>query len=244
VRPLNVLIACECTGRVRDAWRDAGHNAWSCDILGPDSEPEGFTRAQWAATWTCQRWPNYHLEGDALTFIDAAPFGAWDLLIAHPPCTYLANSGVQWLWDVPPSTDGNKYPTISNGQPNAERWGKLQLGALFLANVWQSGKRKIPHGAIENPIMHKYAKHALRAYRTVLPKPQIVQPWMFGDPETKATCLWSWGLPPLIATHTKPKVLKARVHKQPPGKARWYYRSITPLGFATATLQWEKACLT
>ena len=79
-----VLVACEFSGAVRDAFRAHGHEAWSCDLLGPDDLPDEFR---------AQRWPNYHLEGDVRDFLG----DDWDLMIAHPPCTYLAVSGARWF---------------------------------------------------------------------------------------------------------------------------------------------------
>lgn len=85
---MNVLIACEFSGTVRDAFRNAGHNAWSCDLLGPDDLPDAFRR---------QQWPGYHLAGDVRRFLERGPSGAWDIMIAHPPCTHLAVSGARWF---------------------------------------------------------------------------------------------------------------------------------------------------
>lgn len=73
---------------MRDAFRDAGHNAWSCDLLGPDDLPDAFRN---------QRWPNYHLEGDVRWFLDGIGGRPWDLFIVHPPCTHLAVSGARWF---------------------------------------------------------------------------------------------------------------------------------------------------
>lgn len=89
---LKVLIACEFSGIVRDAFRKLGHEAWSCDLLGPDELPDEFQK---------QAYPNYHLEGDIRELIDV--FGwQWDLMIAHPPCTHLAVSGARWFKDKLP----------------------------------------------------------------------------------------------------------------------------------------------
>ena len=86
---MNVLVACEFSGIVRDAFRERGHEAWSCDLLGPEDVPEEFSR---------QRWPAYHLEGDVRAFLDRTPWGEpWDLLLAFPPCTHLCSSGARWF---------------------------------------------------------------------------------------------------------------------------------------------------
>ena len=81
---MRVLVACEWSGTVRDAFRRSGHEAWSCDLLGPDELPDEFRS---------QTWPNYHLEGDCLNFLSEE----WDLLIAFPPCTHLAVSGARYF---------------------------------------------------------------------------------------------------------------------------------------------------
>lgn len=83
---MRVLVACEFSGVVRDAFRRRGHEAWSCDLLGPEDLPEEFKR---------QEFPNYHLEGDVLNWLGMG----WDLMIAHPPCTHLAVSGARWFKD-------------------------------------------------------------------------------------------------------------------------------------------------
>lgn len=88
---MNVLIGCEALGRVRDEFRRLGHNAWSCDLLGPDDLPEIFR---------AQEYPSYHLKGDVRWFLERAPGGEpWDLAIFHPPCTHLAVSGARWFKD-------------------------------------------------------------------------------------------------------------------------------------------------
>lgn len=193
---MRVLIACEFSGAVRDAFRELGHEAWSCDLEGV--EPEG-------------KWPNYHLHGDCLWFIEIMP---WDLLIAHPPCTYLCNSGVRWLHN------------------NPERWNKMLDAAHFFNTLLKAPIDKI---AIENPIMHKHAvPYVLYTYD------QIIHPWQFGHGETKATCLWLKNLPKLKPTNI---VLgrKPKVHFESLGPNRAKNRSRTYLGIAQAmAAQWSK----
>jgi hypothetical protein len=145
----------------------------------------------------------------------------WDMMIAHPPCTYLANSGVSWL---------HKDPS---------RWDKLDDGAAFFRLLWEAPIGRI---AIENPIMHKYAKERTGAGR----QSQIVQPWMFGHTESKATCLWLKNLPPLRETNNlKAETMKLpdnerqRLHYLPPSPTRWKERSTTFSGIAQAMAdQW------
>jgi hypothetical protein len=134
---MKVLVACEYSGTVRDAFRRLGYDAWSCDLLPTDADP------------------TYHYQGDVLNIIN----DGWDLMIAHPECTYLTNSGVSWL------------------HKDINRWLKLFEGAEFFKKMLNAN---IPRIAVENPIQHKYAKAIIGAEQT-----QIIQPWMFGHMEQK-----------------------------------------------------------
>lgn len=122
---MNVLIACEWSGTVRDAFRRRGHEAWSCDTLGPDQLPDEFR---------AQEYPNYHLEGDVRWFLDGkrscSPVSRWDLLIAFPPCTYLCSSGLHW---------------------NTRRRGRAAKTEKALTFVRALMRAPIPRKAIENP---------------------------------------------------------------------------------------------
>jgi hypothetical protein len=171
-----VLVACEFSGRVRDAFTRRGFDAWSCDLLPTEL-------------------PGQHIEGDVLKHLD----DGWDLMIAHPPCTYLAVSGARWFKDRP----------------------LAMVAALrFIESL---ATAKIPHIAIENPI---------GVISTQWRKPdQIVQPWWFGDPETKATCLWLKGLPLLHKTKVCQPLFHS-VHREPPGPDRQKNRSRTFQGIA------------
>lgn len=180
---MRVLIACEFSGRVRDAFKEKGHDAWSCDLL--ESEREGK-----------------HIQGDVRGVLKEG----WDMVIAHPPCTYLASSGARWF----------KYRK------------KEQEDALEF--VWSLMSAPVQKIVIENPV---------GVISTKIRKPdQIIQPWMFGHGETKATCLWIKGLPMLKPT----KIVdgrEGRVWRLPPSKDRWKDRSRTyeGIGFAMAE-QW------
>lgn len=188
---MRVLVACEYSAIVRDAFAARGHDAWSCDLLPTEGVPER------------------HYQGDIFEFLETEP--QWDLMIAHPPCMYLANSGVRWLYEQP------------------GRWDKLQNAAMFFKLL---SEVDIPRICLENPIQHKHAD---------LPKPdQIVQPWMFGENETKAVCLWLKNLPPLNPLVTqKPDNLNARVWRMPPGPDRQKERSRFFRGIADAMAdQW------
>ena len=197
---MRVLIACEYSGKVRDAFIRHGHDAISCDILPTESEG-----------------PHYLGEVEDILHTEK-----WDLIIAHPPCTYLANSGVSWL---------HKDPS---------RWAMLDDGASFFKLFLNHPCDKI---CIENPISHKYAVERIGGKYT-----QIVQPWMFGHPESKATCLWLKGLPLLKETNNVkeemmklPKNKRQRLHYTPPSKNRWKIRSETFEGLAEAMAsQWGK----
>jgi hypothetical protein len=202
---MNVLIACEFSGVVRDAFRRRGHEAWSCDLSG--IEPEG-------------EWPNYHLEGDCRWFMDgkSGPCAKWDLLIAHPPCTYLANSGVRWLY-------GGK-----GDAPDPERWASMRESAALFRDMLNAPIERI---AVENPVMHGHARKLIDADPA-----QTIQPWWFGHGETKATCLWLKNLPPLAPTDIV-SGRAARVHRASPGPDRWKERSRTLPGIGAAMAeQW------
>lgn len=190
---MRVLVACEYSGRVREAFRKMGHDAWSCDLLPADDNSP------------------YHYQGDVFDIIN----NGWDMMIAHPPCTYLTNAGVTWLY----RKEG--------------RWEQMRDGAEFFKKLLNAD---IPLIAIENPIMHKYAVEIIGRRQD-----QVIQPWMFGHMERKATCLWLKGLPPLVeANNVKeemsllPKNVQQRLHYLPPSKDRWKLRSETYQGIADA----------
>jgi len=196
---MDVLVACEYSGVVRDAFRARGHNAWSCDL-----EP-AMTNSK------------YHLQQDVIPLLTKG----WDLMIAHPPCTFMTNSGVCWL---------HKDPS---------RWNKLDEAAAFFKQLLDA---PIPRKAIENPIMHKYARERIGN----IPYTQIIQPYMFGHREQKATCLWLVNLPKLNETNNvKEQMMKLpvkerqRIHYLPPSPERWKLRSTTYQGIADAMAhQW------
>jgi len=182
---MKVLIACEYSGKVRDAFIAAGHDAMSCDLLSTDS-------------------PGPHYQGSVFDVLD----NGWDLMVAHPPCTDLAVSGAKHF--ATKRADGRQQTSID-----------------FFMRLANAPIEKI---AIENPVC---------IMSTEWRKPdQIIQPWMFGHGETKATCLWLKNLPKLVPT----KIVdgrEARIHKMPPSPDRWKKRSETYLGIAQAMAdQW------
>jgi len=150
---MKVLIACEYSGTVRDAFAKLGHDAWSCDILPTDA-------------------PGQHYQCDVMEVIA----GGWDLMIAHPPCTYLSNAGARFL-----------YP---KGVLNDERLQKGLVAKELFMSLYDANIAKI---CIENPIASTVFG---------LPKyDQIVQPYEYGHPVQKRTCLWLKGLHKLIPTN-------------------------------------------
>lgn len=207
---MRVLIACEFSGVVRRAFRERGYDAWSCDLLASEDESP------------------YHIQGDAtleLLFADR-----WDLLIAHPPCTYLTNSGSLWLY-------AQDDPT-SEVLKGARRWAAMREGANLFKRFLDAPVR---FKAIENPIMHEHAFALIGSRAT-----QFVQPWHFGYQELKATGFHLENLPKLKPTKViqppaDPKIrrLWARVHQASPGPDRWKVRSRTNPGIAAAMAeQW------
>jgi hypothetical protein len=194
-----VLIACEFSGTVRDAFLARGFDAWSCDIL-PD-----------------ERRSNRHITGDVRDILN----DGWDaLIVAHPPCTRLCNSGVRWLSVPPPGKSLN------------DMWRELDEGAALFSDLWNAPIARI---AVENPVMHRHAKERIRGYA---PFAQSVQPWQFGHPETKRTCLWLKGLNPLVPTDVV-EGRAPRVHYTSPGPDRWRERSRFFPGIAAAMAdQW------
>ncbi len=188
---MRVLVACEFSGTVRKAFEERGHDAWSCDLL-PDEDGS-----------------NRHIVGDARDLLK----DGWDLMVAHPPCTRLCNSGVRWL---------------------AERnlWADLAEAADLFSVFWNAPIKRI---AVENPVMHKHAKALIRNY---VEPAQSVQPWQFGHGETKRTCLWLKNLPALTPTNV---VIgrEPRVHRMSPSPDRWRERSRFFTGIASAMAnQW------
>ena len=156
-----VLVACEFSGIVRDAFREEGYDAVSCDLRETERNPE------------------YHIQRDVLELIEERG-EEFDLMVAHPPCTYLSNSGVRWLYE------------------KEKRWQDMIEGGVFFRKLLNCDK--IPHIAVENPIMHKWGKKVAGIENHPDELKQRVQPWQFGEPEKKAVCLWFKNLPKLEET--------------------------------------------
>ncbi|MHA2023809.1 MAG: hypothetical protein ACTSWQ_09130 [Candidatus Thorarchaeota archaeon] len=210
---MNVLVACEFSGIVRDAFLDLGHHAVSCDLLPTESTK----RPDWI--WGMNA---FHWQTDIREVLSKTAYHYnWDLMIAHPPCQYIANSGVSWLY----KQEG--------------RWGLMKQGAEFFKLLLDA---PIPRIAIENPIMHKYAVEIIGRRQD-----QCIQPWQFGHDESKRTCLWLKNLPALKPTNVvkRPKGEKysnqtpSGQNKLGPSKDRWKIRSRTYEGIAKAMAeQW------
>lgn len=197
---IKILIACEFSGVVRTAFRNKGHEAWSCDLLPSDDNSE------------------FHIQGDVLNILD----NNWDLMIAHPPCTYLSVSGLHW---------------------NKKVEGRKQKTEEALEFVRKLLNANIPKIALENPVS---------CISTRIRKPdQIIQPYEFGHDASKKTCLWLKNLPLLIPTmYVEPKIINGKKiwgnqtpsgqNKIGPSEDRWKLRSITYKGIAEAMAsQWD-----
>ena len=184
------LVACEYSGRVRDAFLARGIDAVSCDLLPTE-----------------QLGP--HIQGDVTEQLRKR----WTGIIAHPPCTRLCNSGVRWLTE-------------------RDLWADMHLGAAFFLECLHSNA---PRVAVENPVMHRYAREVVGRGPDF-----TVQPWQFGDPAKKRTCFWTRGLPALQPTSAMTAAdARADCHLASPGPNRWKERSRTYPGLAAAMAeQW------
>jgi len=148
---MRVLVACEFSQVVCKAFRERGHEAYSCDILPTEGNPE------------------WHIKDDVLKHLD----DGWDLMIAHPDCTYLSRAGLRWLF-----SDNTRMESVKKA-------------AKFFNLLLDTPIDKI---VIENPIQHRFARELIR------PPDQVIEPYMFGHKEHKRTCLWLKDLPFLNPT--------------------------------------------
>jgi hypothetical protein len=215
---MRVLVACEFSGVVREAFRRRGHDAWSCDLIPAEDGSEFHIKG--TALHAIHGTPVKYDSNDQVGMFATTDSHPWDLLIGHPPCTYLTNSGVRWLY---------KGGRLEGGEDH-ERRAQVVEAARFFKALWASPIKRI---AIENPIMHGMGRELIEADPA-----QIIQPWQFGHGETKATCLWLKNLPKLVPTDIV-EGRHARVHLMPPGPDRWKERSRTMQGIADAMAdQW------
>jgi len=181
---MKVLVACEESQAITKEFRELGHEAYSCDLL-PCSGGH----------------PEWHIQGDALKEAysprDHNFHRKYDLMIAHPPCTFLAVSGNRWLYN-------------KDGSRNEERWENRKKALFFVKQLMNA---PIEHIAVENPIS---------VISSQIRKPnQIVQPYMFGDEATKTTCLWTKNLPLLDPTNIVGKGERT-VFKSGKSHPKWY----------------------
>jgi hypothetical protein len=217
---MKVLVACEFSGRVRQAFRDLGHDAWSCDLLPSEDDSA------------------HHIHGD----VGAVLHDGWDIVIAHPPCTYLTGAA-EWAYADP---DFERFPGVGyhqRVQPGtltgaARRAARIEAIA-FALTIWRC---PAPRVCIENPV--GVLSRELRS-------PCIVQPYEFGDDASKKTCLFLRGLPWLVPTdHVAPRMVNGKPrwanqtdtgqNRLSPGADRWKERSRTYQGIALAMArQWS-----
>ena len=217
---MKILVACESSGVVREAFRKKGHHAWSCDLLPADDGSK------------------FHLQGNVLDIIGDDAI-VWDLIIAHPPCTYLCGSGIHWLKE-------RKKKTEEAQQKERERVQKRKIDTEKAKEFFTTFTKLDCAWCIENPI-----GIMSRFYR----KPdQYVQPYNFGHDASKKTCFWLNKLPLLKNTkYVEPRKVeyKDKIRNRwanqtdsgqnalPPSKDRWKLRSKTYEGIAEAMAeQW------
>jgi len=198
---MRVLVACESSGVVREAFRSRGHDAWSCDLL-PSDIPSGR-----------------HFETDVLTLLQGQD--DWDLMVAHPPCTFLCSSGLHWNTRRP------------------ERAAQTAKALAFAQTLLDAPIKRI---ALENPVG--------RIGTAIRPADQTIHPWQFGDDASKTTCLWLKGLPVLTPTSlVAPRMVNGRKrwanqtdsgqNRLGPSADRWKLRAQTYPGIAAAMAdQW------
>lgn len=206
---MRVLVACEESQVVTEAFIKLGHDAMSCDIEYPGRK--GLP----------------HYQGDVRDLLSEA----WDMVIAHPVCKFLTNSGVCHLYINRRKENGMYTP----------RWEQMKAGAEFFKLF--TNLTHVEKVVIENPIMHQYARELIGVDYT-----QIIHPWQFGHPEQKATCLWLKGVEPLKETNNVyeemmklPDNERQRLHYLPPSADRERLRSETFQGIADAfASQWGR----
>jgi len=214
---MRILVACESSGTVRNAFRAKGHDAWSCDLLPADDGSK------------------FHIQGNVLEHLH----DGWEMIIAHPPCTYLCCSGIHWL-------KARKKKTEEEQIVEKERIEKRKLDTITAKEFFMAFTKLDCAWCIENPI---------GIMSTQYRKPdQFVQPYNFGHDASKRTCFWLNKLPLLKnTTYVEPREVKynGKIRNRwanqtdsgqnalPPSKDRWKLRSKTYEGIAAAMAeQW------
>jgi len=209
------LIVCEESQEVTKAFREQGHEFYSNDIQDCSGDHK-----------------EWHIKDDCFHVLSASRFTiGLDFLGCHPECTYLTNAGVRWLASRTLKV-GYEWSDKYQIYINPARFEKMVDAAVFFRSLYANVER-VGMGFLENPIMHKYAMEIIGIRPT-----QIIQPWMFGHGETKATCLWLIGLPELEPTEIV-EGREQRIWKLPPSGDRAKLRSKTYPGIAKAMAnQW------
>lgn len=215
---MRVLVACETSGIARRAFGELGHDVWSCDILPAE---DGSNR---------------HIRCDVR---DGILMEGWDLLaVMHPPCTRLCRSGRRWMSGAGKWTEPRQLP---KGRTIEDMRAEFEQGVSVFTACWEA---PIDRVAIENPEMNDLARDRMPAD---LPRPQMVQPFWFGEPAYKGTGWYLRGLPLLAATDLLPEPERGSdewkrwnaVHRMPPGPDRTRLRSRSYPGMmAAAADQW------
>lgn len=207
---MRIVVALEYSGEIRSRLEARGHDAISVDLLPTEI-------------------PGNHFQGDIWDFFSKNDPASFDMMIGHPPCPYLCNSGAQWFYH-PDDTKKPEHKRRSHPKyPN--RWADHYEAVIFFKRLWELPIQKI---CLENPIP------SVRLTRVVGKYSQCVQPWWFGDPYKKGTCLWLKGLPLLQKTNVVPSHLrKAACHEMSPGPNRSKDRAKTYPGMAAQFVsQW------
>lgn len=210
---MRVLIACEFSGVVRDAFRERGHEAFSCDILpAEDGGP--------------------HIQGDAW---QTANFGRWDMMIAHPPCRLLNHAGVRWLYKDGKRWLKDKEGNVVENPRNEPRWEEMRESVKFFLSLLNAPVEKV---AVENSQMHPHALELVGVKPT-----QSIQPWQFGHGEVKETCLWLRGLPNLQPTEiVSGRTPRVHFASPGPDRWKERSRTLKGIAQAMAE-QWGRSCL-
>lgn len=206
---MKILIGCEYSGRVRDELTKLGHFAVSCDLRATES-------------------PGWHIQGDLLEVVESG-WESWDMMIAHPYCTYNNLAGIRWMYHpedtARPAILRRRHPDFPN------RMNDFVQGVDFFNRLKNC---RIPKIALENSMPHGLAMQYIGRYD------QVVQPWHFGSPFTKAAALWLKGLPKLRPTHDREHFAErgieivAACHLMSPGPEREKERSRTDPAIARA----------
>lgn len=207
---MRIVVALEYSGQIRSRLEARGHDAISVDLLPTEI-------------------PGNHFQGDIWDFFSKTDPASFDMMIGHPACTMLCNSGARWFYHP---ADSHKPEAQRRPHPQyPNRWADHYEAVIFFKRLWELPIQRI---CLENPIPSSRLTRVVGKYH------QIIQPYEYGDPATKATCLWLKGLSPLVPTNIVPKHLRrAECHTMSPGPDRGKERARTYPGIADAMAsQW------